>query len=283
MKNFIPSLLLVLSLFSPLTGRESLKIIIMLTNPRSISSAFEKTMISRGDHTVIDEPWVASHMLYNGDEKLFQQLPPEDIVNAKNYQEVKRLIYRYAEKKPVFVKDMIWPIANEILSDDTFLSDPQVTLAILIRNPAQSLESCYEKGSELISAKETLEFLGEIYRYDALYNLAEKYHRLRGQWPIIVEAEEVCKKPEAALKTFCQKANISYMPEMLTWQEGMPEQWKHLANWHLDAAKSSHFFVPSRAEEQTRFSKVPESHRPIMEEVYQHQNTFYEALVRLSR
>ena len=53
---------------------ESHQILVMLTNPRSVSSAFEKSMISRGDFKIVDEPWVASHMLYNGDEQAVQSI-----------------------------------------------------------------------------------------------------------------------------------------------------------------------------------------------------------------
>ncbi len=259
-------------------GAENHKIQIMLTNPRTVSTAFEKSMMARGDHKVFHEPWVSSYMYHAGDIDVFSQLPPQELIEAKNYEEVKALIYRYAKQKPVFLKDMIWCMGEKILSDDELLANPHVILTFLIREPALSIESFFLKGLQRMPLDKILEFTRDVFRHEDLVRIAKKYREIRGEWPVIVEAEDICSRPHSAMKAFCQQVGIAYIPQALSWEEGMPEEWKHLASWHLDAADSKGFFVPKRDELKSRFSMVPKEYVSILEEIYQEQKPFYDAL-----
>lgn len=275
------TLCLFLSLLTFQLRSENHKIQIMLTNPRTVSTAFEKSMMARGDHKVFHEPWVSSYMYHSGNPDVFSQLPPQELIEAKNYEEVKALIYRYAAQKPVFLKDMIWCMGKEILQDDALLSDPNVVLIFLIRDPALSIESFFMKGMEKMPVDRILEFTPAVFRYQDLVPIAEKYRAIRGIWPVIVEAEDLCTNPHSTMKAFCTQAGINYLPAALSWEEGMPEEWKHLATWHLDAADSKGFFIPKRDEIKTRFSLVPQQYAPYLESIYQNQKPHYEALKKM--
>jgi len=195
------------------------KIQVLLTHPRTVSSAFEKAMLARADHKIFHEPWVSSYLYHNGDAWIFSQPPSQEIMQARNYQEVKQLIYSYADKQPVFIKDMIWSMKEELLNDDTFLSDPNVVITFLIREPALSIESYFLKGEELMSLKETVGCIKDMYCYETMWDIAKKYYQIRGEWPLIVEAEELCADPENVLKGYCDRAGIEYLPEMLVWTD----------------------------------------------------------------
>ncbi len=254
------------------------KIQMVLTNPRSVSTAFEKSMRARGDHKVFHEPWVVSYMYHKGNPGVFSQLPPQELIEANGYEAVKDLIYSWAAHNPVFLKDMIWGMAEDIFNDQQLLSDPDVIFTFLIRDPALSIESFFLKSAEKMSLEKVLPFTALVFRYDALVRIAKKYREIRGEWPIIVEAEELCSNPEITMKAFCEQAGISYKEDSLKWEEGMPEEWEHLATWHVDAADSKGFFVPKRDEIKARFTLISAEHVSSLERIYQEQKPFYEQL-----
>ena len=241
------------------------KIQILLTNPRTLSTAFERSMMVRGDHKILHEPWESSYIYHQGNYDLFSQMPPHEIIEAKNYKEVKALIYKYATNSPVFIKDMIWCMTEEFLNDEDLLSDPNVVIAFLIRDPSYSIESYFLKSFvvEKLSPEKTFESTRTLFRFDALVAIAEKYRQIRGKLPIIIESEDLCLNPQETLMAYCQQAGIPFMPEMLSWEAGMPEEWKHYADWHLDAAKSTGFFVPKRHEPKPRFSLISNEYLPL--------------------
>lgn len=257
---------------------EEHKIQILLTLPRSISTAFERSMMERGDHKVFHEPWITSYFHQTGRTDVFSASPPEEIIETKNYEEVRALIYKSAEERPVFVKDMLWGIADIIIEDEALLSDPRVVITLLIRNPAASIESFFVKGSEKFSHDVLPGFVKNNYRYDQLLKLAEKIRTLRGAYPIIIEAEILCEQPEETMRSFCGRAGLDYLGSALSWASKeimeIPE-WRHLAAWHTDAAESQGFFIPPRARSQELFAKVPEQYRSQLEEIYWDQLPYY--------
>lgn len=254
------------------------KIQMMLTVPRTVSTAFEKSMMARGDHKVFHEPYDTSYFYHQGHHEILSQLPPQELIEAKNYAEVKALIYRHAEERPIYFKDMIWCVEKEILSDDALFADPDVIVTILIRDPARSIESWYEELTAVGILNEP-----DVFRYDALVKFAEKYKQVRGVWPIIIEAEDLCKEPAVTMQAFCTQAGISYIPEALSWKEGMPEEWKPLSNWHRDAANSNGFHELKRDGEEPSFSKIPASYVPKLKAICEKQMPFYEALRKMKR
>ncbi len=252
------------------------KIQIMMTVPRTVSTAFERSMMERGDHKVFHEPWNSDYNYRN----LMGSAPPEEIVQAGGYKGIKKLLYKHAEQKPVYVKDMIWAIKDEILNDQALLSDPNVVLAILIRDPALSMESFFLKMSEKAPQFLAMEITRWVFCYDALVLLANKYRELHGEWPILVEAEELCEAPATVMQDYCRRAGISYIPESLAWEKKMPEEWDHLKRWHKEAAESEGFFIPKR-EAKVRFAAVPKKYVPKLEKLYREQKPYYEQLQKI--
>ncbi len=256
---------------------EAHKIEIMMTVPRTISTAFERSMMAREDHKVFHEPWNSEYVYRNH----LGSAPSEELIQAGSYMGIKALLYKYAEEKPVYVKDMVWAIQDELISDVDLLSDPNVVLSLLIRDPARSIESFFLKiilGSPTL--EEAVEITRWVFRFDALLVLAEKYREIRGEWPILVEAEELCATPDAILRNYCQRAGIQYLPEALVWEKKMAAEWEHTKHWHEDAAESRGFFIPAR-EAKTRFSSVPAQCVTDLEAIYQAQKPYYEQLQQI--
>lgn len=280
MANFIFSLILGL-LVSPLDATNH-KIQILLTNPRSLSTAFERSIIEREDHIVLNEPWTAA-MIYR--LKLNTLPLPQEFMKAETYEGIKALIYRHATQKPVFVKDLILS-ANELLNDLEILSDPNIVVTLLIRDPALSIESFFLVSNQIHSCEKVIERAQFAFHYDDLYILAERHHKIRGKWPIIIDAEDLCKYPDKTMKAFCTQAEISYMDKALSWKPINPKdlpdsavwQFNVASQWHIDVVKSEGFFVPKRECVKHRFSSIPKDYICHLEKIYQAQKPFYEKL-----
>jgi Sulfotransferase domain len=270
-------LLLATSLFIGQVKAEAHKIQIVMTVPRTVSTAFERSMMARGDHKIFHEPWNSEYLYRIGKLK---KAPPAEIVEAGGYDGIKEMLYRYAEQTPVCVKDMIWAVSDQMIDDEALLSDSNVVITLLIRDPALSIESFFLKMSETVPLDIALEETRHIFRYDSLVLLVEKYREIRGKWPILIEAEELCARPQAIMECFCKQAGIDYMPGTLAWEKGMQAEWKHLERWHTDAAESESFFTPKR-EAKNRFSAVPELYIPLLEILYQEQKPYYDKLKKM--
>jgi inositol oxygenase len=259
------------------------KIQLVLTVPRTVSTAFERSMMARNDHKVFHEPWNISWMYRTGSSYTMVANPPQEILDAKTYEDVKALIYRYAENRPVFLKDMIHGFAEDLLNDEALLSDPNVVITLLIRDPARCIESFFNKGCDSIPIEFMSMITRMVFRYDLLMQIAEKHYALRGTWPILIESEELCQNPEDTLRSFCEQAGISFLPEALNWEQGVPDEWKHSIDWHQDAAMSRSFSIPKRDTQEKRFSAVPSSYVDTLEEIYQNQKPFYDQLKAMIR
>jgi hypothetical protein len=233
--------------------------------------------MTRGDHKIFHEPWNSEYLYRRGN---LNKAPPAEIVEAGGYEGIKSVLYRYAEQTPVYVKDMIWAIRDEMINDCALLTDSNIIITILIRDPALSMESFFLKMSETVPLDIALEETRHIFRYDSLVLLAEKYREIRGKWPILIEAEELCASPHEIMNGFCKQAGINYMPEALTWEKGMQAEWGHFERWHTDAAESESFFTPKH-EAKNPFSAVPELYIPSLELIYLEQKPYYERLKKM--
>ncbi len=266
--------LILMGLFATQLNAEHQKIEIMITNPRTVGNAFEKSMMARGDHKVFHEPWATPSLLNQPNTILSQEL-----VEAKTYEGIKALIYRYAAEKPVFVKDiMAW--TQNILTDEELMKDPQVVFSILLRNPAHSIESFFLKMMAIGSPEQAVQATKAFFRYDQLVELSEKHYALRMTWPIMIQAEELCADPQSTMHYYCLQADIPFIAEALSWQAGMPEEWKHREQYNFDteACASTGFYIPKRDSIEGNFTQMPAEYVSALEEIYQAQKPFYEKL-----
>lgn len=82
---------LFISLMAPQLAAEGHKIQITMTVPRTVSTAFERSIMARGDHKVFHEPWNSEYIYRNqlGDA------PSAEIIEAGSYEGIKALLYHY--------------------------------------------------------------------------------------------------------------------------------------------------------------------------------------------
>lgn len=265
----VKSLFLKLALVLFLSQLEAKNTInILVTNPRTLSTAFETSIRARGDHKVLNEPCTNTVV-----EILKEPTYQSDSII---YESVKLMAYNYAKNDPVFLKEHIFMLKNQIFKDDSLFSDPDVIFTFLIRDPALSIESfitVINTMSDSIPMKRKIRMTDVAFCYEELFLLAEKHYAMRGTWPMVIDAEDLSNQPEEVIQAFCKHANIKFMEKALTWEENFSS-----SPWHSQVSNSKGFFKSKNEHNQSRFANTSKELVPDLERIYQKNKPFYEKL-----
>ena len=169
--------------------------------PRSVSTAFERAFLERGDFKVFHEPFSASY--YYSTERRSDRYANKEPKEEYDRENVLARILEPREKR-VFFKDMAYHTANFMNRD--FAS--KFTNTFIIRDPTPVISSLNRFWADF-----TLEETGyeQLYR---LFGLAVE----NGEEPAIVDASDLLGNPEATVAAYCAKLDIPFMSEALSWE-----------------------------------------------------------------
>lgn len=248
-------------------------VIILICNPRTVSTAFEKSFMQRGDFSIIHEPYLQCWANRDSGEKSFSEHDEDLFDKTMSNEELKNYIFSASRKGPVFIKDMVLGIYEPLMSDDTLILDPNVRFAFLIRDPAKVLLSYYEKLSK--NLPDFISYIPTVQRFDWQLELIEKIQKLRGEMPTIIDADDLVQNPSKIMNGFCETNNIEFKEDALSWEPGFDESWKPWAEFH-DVVSKSTSFKPTRTE--TDFSVIPAKHREMIETHYRKQLLSYQKM-----
>jgi len=220
--------------------------------PRSVSTAFERVFVERGDFKVFHEPFSASY--YYSLERRSDRFAGEEPQKEYGYTKVLAQILAPSEK-PIFVKDMAYHVAGFMTPE--FAATFRNTF--IIREPRYVLASLHKMWPDF-----TFEEAG----YEKLHHLFQ-YTLEAGQEPVVIDASDFSENPESIVAAYCKKLGIPFMPEALSWEPREVPEWKMWNSWHQEAQKS------------TGISKVSGKEVTLseeLEEVYRRCLPYYEAL-----
>lgn len=220
--------------------------IILLTHPRSCSTAFERAIYQLREQVVVmHEPY--GQAFYFGKERC-TKIPgylAMQKVDAPSFDEVTATLTRQVGDTAlrVFSKDMGYYLhrdggpATSILRQ---LADKGATFAFLIRNPVKAVPSLSKMqkqqsvvyGDHLQKEEVGIEELYALYRF-------LKYDM--GLPCTVVDADDVVENPEKILPVFCASVGLTYSEACLRWDADFPTEWENWAGWHEDAKNNVGF------------------------------------------
>ena len=218
--------------------------------PRSASTAFERMMIERGDHEVLDEPYSGAY--YHGPERISDRFPlsePEATIGT-----ITDGVNTLADDRPVFVKDMAYHPADDLGA----LLDEPWQWSFLIRDPRWSIPSMARIWPDLTVA-------------EAGFTAVEQGVDLviaSGAEPVIIDSDELCREPELQVATWCESMDLAPDPDALTWEAGMREEWERWQDWYGATSESTGFAPPREGEPpavEGRVAELVEASMPIYE------------------
>lgn len=223
-------------------------IVVLWAVPRSASTAFERMMIERGDHHVVDEPFSTHY--YFGTQKMSPRF--DAVEPASRPAEILATLDEAAAHGPVFVKDMAYHVASfatpELLG--SFRN------AFMIREPLAATASLAARWPD---------FTEEEAGFDALGALASMVED-----PVVVDHDDLCRDPARVVAAFCERVGIPFLPQALTWPAGMRPEWERWADWHGAVAASTGFIAtPSRQDDAgDRVREVADGARAVYERLH---------------
>jgi len=201
--------------------------LVLWATPRTVSTAFERMMIERGDHLVLDEPW--SRAYYFGPDRRsdrFELTFPESTYGA-----VEAGVLAAGVDAPVFVKDMAYHAAPGI-TDDALAA---MTHTFLIRDPLAALSSLHRRWPD---------FTDDEAGYDAQRTLFDRVIAVTGEVPAVIDSDALVADPERVVAAWCEQVGIDHQPESLHWAAGMRPEWQLWHDWYENAAASIGFDPP---------------------------------------
>jgi hypothetical protein len=201
-------------------------IIVLWTAPRSRSTAFERMMIERGDHIVIDEPFSARY--YFSPERRSDRFEIE-LPDSTTPAILERLLDA-AAASPVFVKEMAYH-ASGLLTEELL---GELVNTFLVREPRAAIASFASKWPDLTEEEAGYGRLGEAFAIA---------RRLTDESPPVLEADELVEHASDRVRAWCDRVGIPHRPDALQWRPGMQPQWDLWADWHEGVARSSGFEV----------------------------------------
>jgi hypothetical protein len=224
--------------------------------PRSTSTAFERMVIERGDHHVVDEPF--SRHYYFGRAKVSARY--DHVLDASDPAAILRDLEAAARDRPVFLKDMAYHLAGV---------DPSVVgrfrNAFLIRDPAWALPSL---------ARHWPDFTDDEAGYAALATLVEAVEDA-GQPVVIIDRDDLLGDPAGMVAAWCEHTGLPPDPEALSWAAGMRPEWVLWRDWYGAAARSTGFGAPPEpgapppTASDERVVEAIARHRPLYEALHQ--------------
>lgn len=237
----------------------NIKRICLWSGPRNISTALMYSFAQRNDTKVFDEPLYA-HYLKVTSANTYHPMAKE-VLNSmeQDGDKVVKSMLEESSKPILFFKQMTHHLVNLDLG---FLKN--TINIILTRDPIEMLPSFMK---EIDNPK--MEDVGYAQHIELLNYLSSI-----GKAPLILDSKKVLINPEETLKKLCDKLNIPFDKNMLSWQKGpRSEDGVWAKHWYGNVHNSTGF---KKYEPKTE--EFPEKLLPLLKECQPH----YEVLKSLS-
>jgi hypothetical protein len=228
------------------------RILALWSAPRSRSTAFLRMMTERGDYLVVHEPF--SHVIDFGAAKVGD-------VEVHTELELIATLRELATTTPVFFKDTTDFHYPGLLADATFLAE--ATHTFIIRHPKEAIASHYAINQDLRRDEIGFAWLAEIYDAVAAATGAE---------PIVVDSDDLVARPAETVGQYCAQVGIPFVPDALSWQPGLREEWQKTRPWHESTSRTSGFTRTAADHEHTT------DNNPLLAEYLDYHLPFYEKL-----
>ena len=225
----------------------------MWSGPRNLSTALMRSFENRNDTEVYDEPFYA---YYLNKTKLNHPMKKEIINHYPVLQKkvIKLITSNDNNKKIFYQKHMSHHIIKNTKLDWVNIGYN----CFLIRHPAKVINS-YIKKNSLISIDD-IGFKKQFEIFNKIKKNKLKY--------IIINADNILKKPNNTIRKLCKNLNIRFSKKMLSWPKGKRNSdgiWSKV--WYKNVELSNTF---SKYKNENIY--VPKKYKEIYEESLKYYN-----------
>jgi hypothetical protein len=235
--------------------------IAMWSGPRNISTAMMRAWENRGDCTVSDEPLYAAYLAATG----LDHPAREDVIAAGESDPDKVIA---ALLGPVPGAQPLWyqkHMSHHLLPGMAHEWIHGLTNVLLIRDPAEVVAS-YLKSRATVTADD----IGLTQQARLFDELAAR----DGAAPLVLDANDFLRAPEAHLRGLCARLGIGFTDRMLAWPAGPRDSDGVWAPHWYAAVWASTCFEPWRPRSvrlEGEPARVAEACRPAYEKLHAHR------------
>ena len=200
----------------------------MWSGPRNLSTALMRSFENRDDTKVIDEPF---YSYYLKETKLKHPMYKE-IINKYPHEEnsIIKIITKIPKNNGILYQKHM---THHLLDKTNLDWLKKGKNCFLIRHPAKVINS-YIKKNKIINIKD----LGFEKQFEIFNLVKNKYDKK----PIVVNSDDILKKPDTIIKNLCKKLQINFTKKMIKWPEGIRKSdgiWSKV--WYENVQKSTTF------------------------------------------
>lgn len=205
----------------------------MWSGPRNISTAMMRAFENRSDCAVSDEPFYACYLSRTGIDH-----PMRAEILATMEQDYDRVAARLAGSNPDGVA--VWyqkHMTHHMLAGDALDWARGAVNCFLIRDPLRVVASYARKRENPTVDDIGLRREAELFRETKQLTVAT---------PPVLDADDVLRDPEGALRALSDAIDIAFDPAMLSWPAGRRDSdgvWA--AHWYAAVERSTGFQPPS--------------------------------------
>jgi hypothetical protein len=229
-------------------------LIFLWSPPRSLSTAFLRMMLERGDFLVVHEPF--SSVVVQGYTTI-------DDRKFSGFKELGQFLRECARTVPVFVKETTEYRYD--LSDDPLFFRSGIH-SFIVRDPRSAIASHYAMNNNVTCAEIGYEHQYEVFR-------AVVAARRAGP-PTVIEAEALLADATRAVRRYCRQVGIPFRPDALHWAPGDMPEWARTKEWHRDVANSTGF------QSKVNTYAVTVDNNETLAAYYRHHLKYYERMRR---
>ena len=233
------------------------------SGPRNISTAMMRAWENRGDCAVVDEPLYAHYLAHTGLDH-----PGREAVIAAGETDWRRVTAWLTG--PIPDGKAIWyqkHMTHHLLPHIERGWLDRLTHVFLIRDPREVLLS-YVRSRPNVAAED----LGVLQQRE----IFDYIRRLTGGTPLVVDASEFLRAPEAQLRALCAALGIPFTARMLRWPPGPRASDGVWAPYWYEAVLRSSGFEPHRE----RPHRVSREYQKIIDTVMPPFEALYEKRLR---
>jgi hypothetical protein len=222
--------------------------------PRARSTAFFRSMVERGDMTVLHEPFCNLRDYGETDAGARTLNSPLSLL---------AWLRDGTQNMRVFLKDHPPTVyLPHVLADRRFLAEARH--AFLIRRPEEIAASGYALHPGM-----NINAIG----LETLCKVQAAVRDAGGNASVVIDSDDLVTRPEATIAAYCAAVGLPFMPRALTWEPGVRPEWRRSARWHVDASASSGFerrehVYPHTVENSPDLARFAAHHRPFYECLY---------------
>jgi len=196
------------------------RILALWATPRTVSTAFERMVIERGDHLVLARAY------YFGPDRRSDRYPLS--MPESTYANVRDGVLRAGDEHPrVFVKCMAYQAGPGLADEDL----DRFTHTFLIRHPTTALASLAERWPD---------FTDDEAGYAAQHELFQRVVE-RGVPAVVVDGDDLRADPDGVVAAWCEAVGLDHRPEALHWEPGLRPEWPLWHEWFAGVAGSTGF------------------------------------------